>query len=139
MTSYDPTADGWEITEPGGLPEFLRPMWTKPDATGFSLGFMTNQGLTNGRNVIHGGMLATYMDHALGRTVREAVDRVPIATIQLDLHYLAPALADRFVAVRGEITRRTSSVVFIRGMMTMGEANIMSANGVWKILAAKKV
>lgn len=136
--SFDPTAEGWEQTEAWGLPEFLRPMWMKRDEAGFSLGFQPHAALNNGRGVVHGGILATYMDHSLGRTVREAVDRVPIATIQLDLHYLAPGRIDHFVVARGEITRRTRSVVFIRGTLTQDGVPILAASGIWKVLSAGK-
>jgi len=136
--SFDPAADGWEQTEAWGLPVFLRPLWMKRDEGGFSLGFQPIEALGNGRGVIHGGILATYIDHSLGRTVREAVDGVPIATIQLDLHYLAPGRLDRFVVARGEITRRTRSVVFIRGMLTQDGAPILAATGIWKVLSPGK-
>lgn len=135
--SFDPATEGWEQTEAWGLPEFLRPMWLRTDATGFSLGFQPNAALNNGRGVIHGGILATYMDHSLGRTVREAVGRVPIATIQLDLHYLAPGDMNLFVEVRGDITRQTRSVVFIRGMLTQGGKPVLAASGIWKVLSPK--
>ncbi|NGM23904.1 PaaI family thioesterase [Roseomonas stagni] len=135
--SFDPATEGWEQTDAWGLPEFLRPMWMRPDETGFSCGFQPSPALNNGRGVIHGGILATYMDHSLGRTVREAVGRVPIATIQLDLHYLAPGDVTQFVTVKGDITRQTRSIVFIRGTLTQNGKPVLSANGIWKVLSPR--
>jgi uncharacterized protein (TIGR00369 family) len=132
--SFDPAAEGWARTEDLGLPEFLRPMLMRREGDRLAFGFHGHEHLNNGRGVIHGGMLATYIDHALGRTVREAAGGVAVATIQLDLHYLAPGLPGRFIEARGEVTRLTRSVVFIRGALTQGGKPILTASGVWKIL-----
>jgi acyl-coenzyme A thioesterase PaaI-like protein len=81
-------------------------------------------------------MLLTFADSALGRIVAEAVERKPIATIQLDTHFLAPAKPGDFVEARGRIVRKTRSVVFVEGMLTVRGHPVIRSHGIWKVLKA---
>nr|WP_272874885.1 PaaI family thioesterase [Roseomonas marmotae] len=85
--------------------------------------------------MVHGGIMALFADHALGLTVRRAVDAAPAATIQLDINYIGVTRPGAFVEVRAEILRRTRSIVFVRGLLTVDATLVATANGVWKILS----
>jgi acyl-coenzyme A thioesterase PaaI-like protein len=134
--STQAAATGWNIRDDPGLPEAARPLWTRREGDAWAFAFEARAAHANGSGAIHGGMLATFMDHALGLTVREAVDRMPVATIQLDLQYLAAARPGMLVEARGEVLRRTRSVVFVRGALTAEGAVILAASGIWKVLAS---
>jgi acyl-coenzyme A thioesterase PaaI-like protein len=79
-------------------------------------------------------MLATFADTVLGWTVFNAVKPRPAATIQLDMHYVAPVRLGDFVEGRAEIIRVTGSLVFIAGRFSVGSSVVATADGVWKIL-----
>ena len=130
--SHDPTTEGWRQVVPSGLPETANPLWQR----GAEYGFQARTDHANGRGVIHGGILATFMDHSLGLMVRAAIGGgMNLATIQLDLHYLAAAMPGQFLVGSGEITRQTRSVVFVRGTLRHGETTVLAATGIWKLLA----
>ncbi|NKE44403.1 PaaI family thioesterase [Roseomonas frigidaquae] len=129
---FDPAAEGWNIVTPSGLPETANELWQR----GAEYGFQARAEHANGRGVIHGGILATFMDHTLGLTVRQAIGGgMNLATIQLDLHYLAAAMPGQFLVGSGEITRQTRSVVFVRGTLRAGDTAVIAATGIWKLLA----
>lgn len=128
---FDPAQEGWRILTPSGLPETANPLWVR----GTEFGFQARPDHANARGVVHGGILATFMDHTLGLTVRDAVGTFNIATIQLDLHYLAAAMPGQFLIGTGEVTRKTRSVVFVRGLLRAGETQVIAATGIWKVLA----
>ncbi|MGX9966740.1 PaaI family thioesterase [Roseomonas sp. F4] len=131
---FDPAQHGWTLRTPSGLPAVVDPLWVKGD----EYGFQARADHANGRGVIHGGILATFMDHSLGLMVRKAIGGgMNLATIQLDLHYLAAAMPGQFLVGSGEITRQTRSVVFVRGLLKAGDTSVVAATGVWKILAAR--
>jgi acyl-coenzyme A thioesterase PaaI-like protein len=131
---FDPAADGWHIVTPSGLPETAKPLWRR----GAEYGFQARADHANGRGVIHGGILATFMDHSLGLMVRAATGGgMNLATIQLDLHYLAAAMPGIFLVGSGEITRQTRSVVFVRGTLRAGDTAVIAATGIWKLLAPR--
>jgi uncharacterized protein (TIGR00369 family) len=132
--SDDPASEGWVQGEQSGLPVFLRPLWTREEPTGPAFAFEAKAELCNARGVIHGGMLATMMDHTLGLTARVASGGITLATIQLDLNYVAAASPGGLIEGRGEVVRRTSSLVFLRGVLTQRGAVVLSASGIWKAI-----
>jgi uncharacterized protein (TIGR00369 family) len=131
--SFDPAAHGWRPHEDAALPRVMQGLWFRDEGEGFAYGFETGAAQENGRGVIHGGILATYIDHTIGRTARNAAG-VAVATIQLDLHYLAPARPGSFIEARGTVVRRTRSVIFLRGELSAEGRPVLSASGIWKIL-----
>ena len=69
---FDPAQHGWTLRSPSGLPAVVDPLWVK----GAEYGFQARADHANGRGVIHGGILATFMDHSLGLMVRQVADGV---------------------------------------------------------------
>lgn len=132
--SFDPASQGWTRIQDNALPPVALSLWQRAEGEGFAWGFQTDPAQNNGNGVVHGGTLATFMDHSLGRISRAAAGGVKVATIQLDVHYLAPARPGDFVAARGAVVRRTRSVIFVRGVLSVGGQEVLSASGIWKIL-----
>lgn len=131
----NPEAEGWRQQDDPGLPDFVRPLWFRDEGNTIAFGFQTRPAHYNGRDMVHGGIMAVFADHALGLTVRRAVEGAPAATIQLDLHYLGVTRPGAFVEARAEVMRRTRSVVFVRGLLSSGGAVVVTASGTWKLLS----
>lgn len=94
----------------------------------------------NGGGMVHGGLLMSLADIALGSTVFEAIGRKPAATVSLNCDFIAAGrLGDR---IEGEvrITRQTRSIVFVEGTLAAarseGKVTLLSATGVWKVFEA---
>jgi acyl-coenzyme A thioesterase PaaI-like protein len=66
--------------------------------------------------------------------VLDSVDHKLCATIQLSTHFIAAVLAGDFVIGRGEIVRRTRSIVFVRGSLWAGNRQVAAIDGIWKVL-----
>ncbi|MBX6747993.1 MAG: PaaI family thioesterase, partial [Acetobacteraceae bacterium] len=62
--------------------------------------------------------------------------RKPCTTVQLNTQFIAPVRVGDFVEGRAEVLRTTRSVLFVRGMLTVGDRTVAHADGVWKILGA---
>lgn len=84
---------------------------------------------SNGRTV-HGGVLTALADLVLGMTVRETGDAA--ATISLNCDFVAAAQVGDWIEGEAEVTRRTRSVVFVRGTLRCGDRTLLCASGVWK-------
>jgi acyl-coenzyme A thioesterase PaaI-like protein len=133
---FDPAAAGWTMQERAGFSALVGPIWARQEEAGLAYGFLAEAKHANVRGVVHGGMLMTFADQALGRLVSETVGRKPIATIQLDTHFLAPARPGDFVEAHGTVTRRTRSVVFVEGALTVKGHPVSRSYGIWKVLKA---
>jgi acyl-coenzyme A thioesterase PaaI-like protein len=80
-------------------------------------------------------MVATAFDVALGNASWDAAGQKPCATVQLNIHYVGALKLHEFTEIAVEVVRATRSLVFLRGVMSVGERVIATADGVWKILA----
>jgi acyl-coenzyme A thioesterase PaaI-like protein len=125
---------GWATKPTAGFNELVGPIWARREGDIWVNGFLVTDKHLNFRRNLHGGMLATFADSVLGRLVFNAVKPRPSATIQLDMHYVAPVRLGDFVEGRAEIIRVTGSLVFVAGRFSVGAGVVATADGVWKIL-----
>ena len=67
--------------------------------------------------VIHGGAITALMDNASGfaaRPVGETGDTIGIATLDMRIDYMGPAVPGRDVIARARCVKRTRNVAFVR-------------------------
>jgi uncharacterized protein (TIGR00369 family) len=88
----------------------------------------------NRRGVMHGGMMMTFADLALGQAVWDVTDYAPSVTLNMHTQFLKPASAGDLVEVLPQLIRKTGSLVFMRGDFTVGGDAIFTAESVWKLL-----
>lgn len=130
---FDPAAEGWRQHPDRALPPVALGQWVREEAAGFAFGFETDPNQESGGGMVHGGTLATFIDHTMGRVARNAAGG-RVATIQLDVQYLVAVRPGAFVIARGAVTRLTRSVIFLRGTLHVEDQQVLAATGVWKIL-----
>jgi uncharacterized protein (TIGR00369 family) len=129
----DPALEGWKPRTLPGFFDLVGPLWTKKEGDSWAYGIVAEDKHVNPVGIVHGGMLATLLDHALSAIAWEANDRKPCITIALDVHFLAPARPGQFVAARGRIVRQASSLVFMQGNLTVDGDEIATACAILKI------
>lgn len=78
-----------------------------------TLGFPAQQWETNPNGVIHGGIMATMIDTAIGISTIAVTEKFT-PTMNLHISYLRPCPADGTVAVRAYITMLGGSVIQTR-------------------------
>ena len=65
----------------------------------------------------------------------------PCTTIQLNTHFLDAIHPGEFIELRGEVTRRTRGLVFVRGVIgVLGKDNqrdVGAVDGIWRVLRPK--
>jgi uncharacterized protein (TIGR00369 family) len=88
----------------------------------------------NRRGVLHGGMLATFADLALGAAVGDATDNAPCVTLSMQMQYLKTAQVGDVLTVQPQLLRRTRALVFMRGDFTVAGDAIFTAMSTWKLL-----
>lgn len=131
-------AGGWEELAPeGGFDKLVGPLWRRPAPGGWACAFRADDRHANKRGVVHGGMLVTFADHALGMNVWSAVAGKPCATVTLNTDFVSAVRPGDWVECEAAVTRVSNALVFIRGRLHVGERTVMTAAGIWKRLGAK--
>ncbi len=133
MTSGVP--DGWVLRPTKAFGTHVGPFYCPPGGDAAGCGFLADERHGNKRGVVHGGMLTTAFDVALGNASWDAASQRPCATVQLNVQFLGAVKLGEFASVRVEIMRTTRSLIFLRGVMSVEGRTVAVADGVWKILA----
>jgi uncharacterized protein (TIGR00369 family) len=134
-SSTDLAAGGWKTVPAEDYPALIGPFLARRDGDGgWRYGFVAEQRHLNKGGVVHGGMLMSFADDALGMTVWQSVGRRPVTTVQLNTQFVSPVRLGEFVEVRAEVLRATRTVVFVRGVVEVSGRAVVHADGVWKIL-----
>lgn len=133
---FDPGAAGWVVCadEPGFM-DIVGPVWECGDGDTLRLGFLARPDHANRRGVVHGGMLLTFADQVLGTVAVREMSGRPMATVQLDTHFIDAITVGEFVEGVARVERRTRSILFMRGEMFVAGRLIATAQGIWKVLA----
>jgi acyl-coenzyme A thioesterase PaaI-like protein len=87
----------------------------------------------NRNDVVHGGMLMTFADRALGFTARRGDMTRRQATVQLDVHFVRSVRVGDTVDFEGRIVSETRTFVFVDGIMSVGDKTVVTARGVWRV------
>ena len=131
---FDPAAHGWETYPAEGFVGLVGPFWMKKDGGSYRYAFVAQPKHHNRRGVVQGGMIMTFADRSMGMTAWYANDKKPQATVHLDVHFVDAVQIGEFVEMKARVVRRTRSLIFMSGEITVGERVVATANGVWKAL-----
>ncbi len=91
----------------------------------------------NKRGVVHGGMVSSLLDMALGSAVIGSMKPEEwCGTASLDIHFVRPARGD-VVRARGKLVNRGHRIAFAEGELVDQRGNVCArAQGVWYIWPA---
>ena len=138
MSFYDPAADGWRPLPGAAMPGDLGVPWAKRVDGGWRYGLLTGPAHANPAGVVHGGVLMAFADHGLSFLAWEAAERAPCTTIQLNTHFLDALKPGEYIELRGEVTKRTRGLVFVRGVIGAGTGDavrdVSAVDGIWRVL-----
>ncbi len=126
--------EGWTLRPTKAFATHVGPFYSPPDGDSLGCGFIASLKHGNKRGVVHGGMIMSAFDVALGNASWTASAGKPCATVQLNTSFVGAVKMGDFVFVRAEIVKATRSMVFLRGTMLVGDRVVATADGVWKIL-----
>ncbi|MBU6266333.1 MAG: PaaI family thioesterase [Sphingomonadales bacterium] len=135
MTDAEFEAAGWQKLPGTHFNAAAGPHWLRRDAHGPVVGLFTLEHHSNGHlGTVHGGCLMTFADVALGVRVVEAIGEPMCATSQLSYAFAGSARCGQLVTCRPELVRKTSALVFVRGVIRADDKTIGSAEGIFSIL-----
>ena len=126
--------DGWVPRPLTKFDDVIGPFFFLANGPRTQCGLLADERHGNRRGVVHGGVVTSAFDVALGTACRDLSEHDMHATVQLNVHFVNAMKIGEFAVVRAELVRATRSLVFMRGIMSVGERVIAAGDGVWKIL-----
>jgi uncharacterized protein (TIGR00369 family) len=129
--AFDPAANGWDKVKAHNFGELIGPVWRRGDAL---FGIVTAEKHRNHRGIVHGGVLMSFADQAMGMTGRRATGDKPHATIELSMQFVGAVKIGDFVEAHCEIVRMTRALLFVESKLKVGTQIVATSRGIWKIL-----
>ncbi len=97
-------------------------------------GLLAGEKHANSRGGVHGGVLTTLADVALGYGAIAAYGETPaLVTASLTVHYTGAAHVGDWLEARTTLTRMGSRLAFARCEITTGERTVASCTGVFSL------
>lgn len=131
-TETGPVPHGFSFVEDEGFIDLVGPIYLRQ--TDGTYAFRALQKHANLIGLVHGGMLMSLADRALGVAAMRAAEGANCVTIELGMQFVGAGRLGDWIEARPQVVRRTSSLVFMRGEVVVRDDVIGTASGVWKIL-----
>ena len=91
----------------------------------------------NSIGLIHGGMLAAFLDGVLASAAGRGAGRVAI-TVHLSIDFLDMGRAGDWVIGEATLTRAASDLAFVEGRAHVGGRSLARATGVFKLMRRRQ-
>ena len=126
-----------ELTESSGFAEANGPWYEKIDGPRVIRGFRPGPQHANKIGIVHGGMLAAFLDSAMGTAVFHVLDRQAV-TMRLSLDYLGPGRLGDWLQAEGEVVGHDSQVVQVRGRLYGPRHEVLTGIGTFALLSRQR-
>lgn len=131
--------DGWrefivdDAFQTHNGPLFIADPFEASEEEPLRLGFRVAERHCGFPGICHGGMIATVLDNAVGRSVQKScgVDGAP--TISLHIEYLNAARQGDWVESRVRMLRKTRSLAFVDALLVGPKGPVAKASGIFKL------
>jgi uncharacterized protein (TIGR00369 family) len=142
MTTDAPIADIPEGFEPhfrkSPMTDPWEPLYSKRTDKAVIIGLRLAKPHTNGRGLIHGGLIATLADNAMGYSCAQAMGwTMSLVTISLAVDFIGTAQVGQWCAVETEVIKTGSTICFAQSLVKADDAVIARANGTFRVVPKK--
>lgn len=130
-------AKGWTSISASGFTGLAGPFWSYGEGEDKTMGLLLEERHSNNHlGTVHGGVVMTFADIGLGSAVAAVMGekRMGCVTVSLQTQFVSVARVGEFMTCQPEIVRASKQLLFIRGLIKVGDKTIASAEGIWKLL-----
>lgn len=114
-------------------PVFIADAFAGDETEPARFGFRIEPHHCNFAGICHGGMLATVLDIALGRSIAALIEGAHAPTVTLAIDFMRAAMLGDWLESRVRILRRTRSMVFCDTVLVGPGGTAARANAVFKL------
>ncbi len=137
MTATD-IPDGFERhSRSSPLTDPWEPLYSKRTDKAVILGLRLAKPHTNGRGLIHGGLIAALADNAMGHSCAHVWAGVSLVTIGLAVDFVGTAEVGQWLAVESDVIKTGSTICFAQSLIKADGAVIARANATFRVVPKK--
>ena len=119
-----PVTDPWE------------PLFSRQTEEAVQIGLYLREPHCNSRGFLHGGVIATLTDNAMGLSCRKPLDSAPggLVTVSLAVDYLSAARMGQWLQIEPRVLRTGRTMSFADALVTADGAVIARANASFRLV-----
>lgn len=117
-----PLTDPWE------------PIFSKRTADAVVIGLRLAKPHTNSRGLIHGGLITSLADNAMGLSCGVRLDGARLLTVSLAIDFVGSAQVGQWLAIESHVIKTGSTLCFAQCLVTADGVPIARANGTFRVV-----
>jgi len=126
-----------ELTEAIGFAAANGPWFEKIEDGRLVRGFLAGARHANSLGIVHGGMMAAFLDSAMGSTVWHVLRRRAV-TLKLSLDYLGPGRVGEWLQADAEVMGEDEHAVQVRGRLYGRRHEVLTGIGTFALLSRQR-
>ena len=120
------------------LTEPWEPLYAKRTDKAVIVGLRLAKPHTNGRGLIHGGLIAALADNAMGYSCAQATGwTTSFVTISLALDFVGSAEIGQWCSIESDVIKTGKTICFAQSLIKADDAVIARANGTFRVVPKK--
>ena len=144
MTSTDIPAGFEPHFRKAPLTDPWEPLYSKKTDKAVIIGLRLAKPHTNARGLIHGGLIASLADNAMGYSCGQAMSgatggQSSLVTISLAVDFIGSAQIGQWLAVESEVIRTGHTICFAQSLIKADDAVIARANATFRVVTKRAV
>jgi len=139
MTAID-VPEGFEpLFRKSPLTEPWEPLYSRMTDKAVIIGLRLAKPHTNGRGLIHGGLIAALSDNAMGYSCAQATDwKTSFVTIGLAVDFIGSAQIGQWLAIESDVIKTGSTICFAQSLIKADDVVIARANATFRVVPKKE-
>ncbi len=128
--------DGFEpIFRSSPFLDLLGPIYNKKSARGLVIGLRAEEKHCNSRGLVHGGVLSSLADVALGYNAAfQGESVVPLVTANLSIDYAGSAKVGEWIEIEVDVQKVGRSLAFANSYFSVASKRIARASAVFSVV-----
>ena len=126
-----------QLTEARGFAAANGPWFEKIEGSRAIRGFLPRAQHANALGIVHGGMLAAFLDSAMGTAVWHTLKRRAV-TVRLSIDYLGPGRIGEWLQAEGEVLGHDEHVAQVRGRLYGPRHDVLAGLGAFALLSRQR-
>lgn len=128
-TGYEPLARKSPLTEP------WQPIYARTTDKAVIIGLRLARPHTNGRGLVHGGLIAALCDNAMGYSCAHRMNGVSsLVTIGLAVDFVGSANVGQWLEIESDVIKTGTTICFVQCLVSADETVIARANGTFRVV-----
>lgn len=112
--------------------DYIGPFYYKQEGDSFRYAFRADDRHCNAFQVVHGGVLMVFADYSLCMEATNHYRNENCLTVSFNCDFVSAGNIGDLIESSAEVIRKTGSMAFVRGIVTVGDETILRYSGVVK-------